>query len=188
MKSLPERIMEHAGGHADLPGRPASPRPKGRGGSGALPPGPFRPAHADLPRGLHAPDRDPLRAVCAEHREVTPGALGALGRDDRPERRRRGQLACRRPVRSSAGVQGRHLLVQGVARDPAVLGRHRHHLRHPRLRTGSGCRCRRRGAGQRRSVPALPNGSASGPARSSRKGLHAPGSWRGFVRRPSDST
>ena len=70
----------------------------------------------------------------------------------------------------------------------AVLGRHRHHLRHPRLRTGSGCRCRRRGAGQRRSVPALPNGSASGPARSSRKGLHAPGSWRGFVRRPSDST
>ena len=36
--------------------------------------------------------------------------------------------------------------------------------------------------------PALPNGSASGPARSSRKGLHAPGSWRGFVRRPSDST
>ena len=32
-------------GHADLPGGPASPRPKGRGGSGALSPGPFRPAH-----------------------------------------------------------------------------------------------------------------------------------------------
>ena len=62
----------HAGGHADLPGGPASPRPKGRGGSGALPPGPFRPAHADPPRGLHAPHPDPLRAVCAEHREVTP--------------------------------------------------------------------------------------------------------------------
>ena len=55
-------------------------------------------------------------------------------------------LAWLGPVRPSVGVQGRHLLVQGVARDPAVLGRHRHHLRHPRLRTGSGCRCRRRGA------------------------------------------
>ena len=83
----------HAGGHADLPGGPASPRPKGRGGSGALPPGPFRPAHADLPRGLHAPDRVPLRAVRTGHRKVTPGAFGALGRDDRPERRRPGQLA-----------------------------------------------------------------------------------------------
>ena len=82
MKSLPERIMEHA----DLPGRPASPRPKGRSGSGALSPGPFRPAHADPPRGLHAPDRVPLRAVCAGHRKVTPSAFRALGRDDRLER------------------------------------------------------------------------------------------------------
>ena len=86
MKSLPERIMEHAGGDADLPGRSASPRPKGRSGSGALSPGPFRPVHADPPRGLHAPDRVPLRAVCAGHRKVTPSAFGALGRDERLER------------------------------------------------------------------------------------------------------
>ena len=90
MKSLPERIMEHA--EAMPEATPICPAAllhlaqKGRGGSGALSPGPFRPAHADPPRGLHAPDRVPLRAVCAGHRKVTPSAFGALGRDDRPER------------------------------------------------------------------------------------------------------
>ena len=54
-------------GHADLPGRPASPRPKGRGGSGALSPGPFRPAHADPPR----------RSTCARSSPASGGVRRA---------------------------------------------------------------------------------------------------------------
>ena len=82
MKSLPERIMEHA--EAMPEATPICPAallhlgPKGRSGSGALSPGPFRPAHADPPRGLHAPDRVPLRAVCAGHRKVLGGQIKSL--------------------------------------------------------------------------------------------------------------
>ena len=73
MKSLPERIMEHAEATPICPATLLHLGQTGRGGSGPLPPGPFRPAHADPPRpprGLHAPDRVPRRAVCAEHRKV----------------------------------------------------------------------------------------------------------------------
>ena len=45
----------HAGGHADLPGGPASHRPPGRSGSGAHLLGPLRPAHAELRWGLQRP-------------------------------------------------------------------------------------------------------------------------------------
>ncbi len=86
MKSLPERIIEYAEATLICPATLLHLGQKGRSGSGALSPGPFRPAHADPPRGLHAPDRVPLRGVCAGHRKVTPNAFGALGRDDRPER------------------------------------------------------------------------------------------------------
>ena len=91
MKSLPERIMEHA--EAMPEATPICPATllhlgqKGRGGSGPLPPGPFRPAQADPPRGLHAPDRVPLRAVCAGHRKVTPSAFGRA-RPASPRRQR----------------------------------------------------------------------------------------------------
>ena len=89
MKSLPERIMEHA---EATPICPAALLHLGQ--RAAVGQALSRLARSGrLMRirqgGLHAPDRVPLRAVCAEHREVTPGALGALGRDDRLERRSR---------------------------------------------------------------------------------------------------
>ena len=48
MKSLPQRIMEHAEAAPICPATLLHLGQKGRGGSGPLPPGPFRPAHADL--------------------------------------------------------------------------------------------------------------------------------------------
>ena len=79
MKSLPERIMEHAEATPICPAallhlgqRAAVGQALSRlARSGRL----MRICQG----GLHAPNPDPLRAVCAEHREVTPGALGALG-------------------------------------------------------------------------------------------------------------
>ena len=70
MKSLPERIMEHAeatpicpAALLDLGQRAAVGQALSRlARSGRL--------IADPPRGLHAPDRVPLRAVCAGHRKV----------------------------------------------------------------------------------------------------------------------
>ena len=68
----------HAGGHADLPGRPASPRPKGRGGSGALPPGPFRPAHGGSAKGSTCAQSSPRFGRCAPSTEKSLLALSEL--------------------------------------------------------------------------------------------------------------
>lgn len=92
-----------------------------------------------------------------------------------------------RPVRSSVrkapGLQRRHLPVEGVASNPQVFGGHRHHVRHPRLRSGSGRRRGRRSASAHpRSGETLDEGDPSalrpdrgGPTLPGRRaGRHAP--------------
>ena len=70
----------------------------------------------------------------------------------------------------------RAVTFESVARDPPILGRYRHHLRHPRLRARLGWPCRRRRASGHaqsgetldagHSCPVLRNGSGIEPARS----------------------
>ena len=83
---------------------------------GTLSLGPFRPAHLDLVGDLLAPDRDPLRAVCSDQLKVAPSALRALGRDEGPERRRRGKVAVSRPPEPSKARTGVWCAERGVAR------------------------------------------------------------------------
>ena len=68
----------HAGGHADLPGGPASPRPNGRGGSGALSPGPSRAGSCGSTKGSYMRPMESRFGRCAPGIEKSPQALSEL--------------------------------------------------------------------------------------------------------------